>query len=119
ALERFGADEVVAHGSLDEALAACTAPFDAIVVDRDLGSGPDWEWLSTLRDRACPPGRLLGIGTRVHRDEALARRALGTGAFLLKPIRPEQLQDRMRRMLDNTTAARAADADADPEARAA
>ena len=119
ALRRLGADEVVAHGSYDEALAACTSPFDVIVVDRDLAPGPDWDWLSLLRDRGCPPGRLLVVGTRVHRDEAMAMRAAGTGAFLLKPIDPSALVARVSRMLDNTTAARPAQPASASQARAA
>jgi DNA-binding response OmpR family regulator len=99
ALRRAGATEIVARGSLDAALAACETPFDLAVVDRDLGAGPDWDWLGALRDKACAAGRLLVIGTRVSLDEARSLRALGTGAFLLKPLDPDSLGERARGLL--------------------
>jgi DNA-binding response OmpR family regulator len=99
ALRRAGARDIVALGSLDEALAACETRYDLAVVDRDLGPGPGWDWLGGLRDRACEDGRLLVIGTRVSRDEAQALRALGAGAFLLKPLDPELLRERAQALL--------------------
>ena len=99
ALRRAGAKEIVAHGSLDETLAACETPFDLVVVDRDLGPGPGWDWLVALRERACAAGRLIVIGTRVSQADAESLRELGTGAFLLKPIDPDTLGERAKALL--------------------
>ena len=107
ALKRAGSTEVVARGSLDEALAACETPFDLAVVDRDLGQGPGWGWLVALRDKACGAGRLVMIGTRVTHVEASELLALGASAFMLKPIDPEQLRERVQALV--------ADADEDGE----
>ena len=112
ALRRAGALEIVAHGSLDEALAACGTPFDLAVVDRDLAAGPGWDWLGALRDRACAAGHLLVIGTRVSRDEAESLRGIGAGAFLLKPVDPEILRERAQALLGEESSGEDEDGDA-------
>jgi len=98
-VRRIADSEVVACPSLEDALAACEPSFELAVVDRDLKSGADWSWLAELRERACPSGRLIVVGTRVSRDEALALRELGTGAFLLAPLDPTRLTERAQALL--------------------
>jgi len=98
-LRRLVETEVVACGTLEDAEAACAAPFDLAVVDRDLSPTTDWSWLGTLRERACPPGRLLVVGTRVSHDEAVALRDLGAGAFLLPPLTLDRLLERASTLL--------------------
>ena len=98
-LRRAGAAEIVSHRSLAEALSACETPFDVAIVDRDLAAGPGWDWLDALRARACRPCCLLVIGSRVSLDEAGALRAIGAAGFLLKPLNPELLGERVRKML--------------------
>lgn len=98
-LRRLVETEVVACGSLEDAEAACAVPFDLAVVDRDLSTTTDWSWLGTLRERACPPGRLLVVGTRVSHDEAIALRDLGAGSFLLPPLTPDRLLERASTLL--------------------
>lgn len=128
-VRRIVDSEVVLGPTLDDARAACETPFDLAVVDRDLCSGPDWTWLAELRERACPQGRLIVVGTRVSRDEALALRELGAGAFLLAPLDPTRLTERAQALLamplveePETTDAPAEDAapsDDTPQAEAA
>ncbi|MFM7231767.1 MAG: hypothetical protein ACKO3S_07265 [bacterium] len=98
-VRRLVETEVVVCGTLEDAEAACAAPFDLAVVDRELASAADWAWLGTLRERACPPGRLLVVGTRVSRDEAIALRDLGAGSFLLPPLTPDRLLERASTLL--------------------
>lgn len=98
-VRRIADSEVVACPSIDDALAACEPSFELAVVDRDLKHGVDWSWLAELRERACPHGRLIVVGTRVSRDEALALRDLGTGAFLLAPLDPTRLTERAQALL--------------------
>ena len=99
AMRRLPESEVTACHSLAEAMAVPEPAFELMVVDRDLGSGPDWTWLAGLRERSVPAGRLIVIGTRVSRDEALALRDLGTGAFLLAPVDPSRLSERAQALL--------------------
>jgi DNA-binding response OmpR family regulator len=99
AVRRLPECEVSMASTLDEAKAACETTFDLAVIDRDLSQGADWEWLASLREQACPLGRLIVIGTRVSRAEAIALRELGTGAFLLEPIDPERLRERAEALL--------------------
>lgn len=99
ALRRAGATDVLTAATVEEALAACETPFEIAVVDRDFGTGPGWTWLSELREKACPEGRLIVTGTRVTRDEVEAMRTLGAGAFLLKPLDPERLAERVQVLL--------------------
>ena len=115
ALRRAGASELVSRGSFDEALAACETPFELAVVDRDLMDGPGWGWLVSLREKACPTGHLIVIGTRVTLAEAESLRALGAAAFLLKPLDPEALRERAQALL----AAASEGDDSEPLARAA
>ncbi|MEY4374612.1 MAG: hypothetical protein RL760_779 [Candidatus Eisenbacteria bacterium] len=130
-VRRIVDSELVLCPTFDDALAACESPFDLAVVDRDLKSGTDWAWLAELRERACPQGRLIVIGTRVSRDEALALRDLGTGAFLLAPLDPTRLTERAQALLamplasetpsepDATSTDDAASSDDTPQAEAA
>ncbi len=98
-VRRIADSEVVAAPTLEAAREACGTPFDLAVVDRDLEHTTDWEWLGHLREHACPRGRLIVVGTRVSRDEALALRDLGTGAFLLAPLDPTRLTERAQALL--------------------
>ncbi len=121
-LRRAGATEVVVAASLEEALAACGTAFELAVIDRDLGAGPDWSWLAELREKACAEGRTIVTGTRVTRAEGEALRALGVCTFLLKPLQPEALAERVRALLAppaDGDGADAQDADAAPRAEAA
>src|SRR5262249_29956294 len=70
ALVRAGMGEVVAVASIAAALEACRQPFDLAVVDRDLAQVPGWDWLSELRAKACPEGRLIVVGTRASLEDA-------------------------------------------------
>lgn len=99
AMRRLPECEVSMASTLDEAKAACESPFDLVVIDRDLSQGADWEWLASLREQACPRSRMIVIGTRVSRAEAIALRELGTGAFMLEPIDPERLRERAEAIL--------------------
>ena len=123
AMRRLAGAEVTMASSLAEASEACEAPFDLVVIDRDLTPGPDWGWLGTLRERACPSGRLIVIGTRVSRAEAMAIRELGAGAFVLEPIDPERLRERAEALLaeatDSATAAETVSEDDEAQAEAA
>ena len=119
ALRRANATEVVVASSVEEAVAACETAFDLIVVDRDLGPGPDWEWLAALRQQACSDGRLIATGTRVSRDEVEALRALGCGAFLLKPLDPERLAERASLLMSSDADARDGQGGEAPQAHAA
>lgn len=116
ALRRAGATEVLSAASVDEALAACETAFELVVADRDLGTGPGWEWLAELREKACAEGRLIVTGTRVTRAEADAVRALGCGAFLLKPLDPERLAERALDLTAATGAERGASEPGEGEA---
>ncbi len=122
AVRRLPESEVTMAANLEEAKAACETPFDLVVLDRDLAPGPDFEWLAGLRELSCPLGRLIVIGTRVSRSEAMALRTLGAGAFMLEPIDPERLRERAEWVLaqepvaETTSEASAAEADASGEA---
>ena len=98
-LRRAAATDIVSACSLEEALAACETGFELVVIDRDLSSSQGWEWLAELRDEACAEGRLIVIGTRVSRTEVESLRALGCGAFLLKPLDPGVLAERVTMLM--------------------
>lgn len=99
ALRRAAASEIVAAGSLEEADAACETAFELVVLDRDLSSSLGWGWLAELREKACPVGRLVVTGTRISRAEVESLRALGCGAFLLKPLDPGLLAERVTMLM--------------------
>lgn len=86
--------------------------FDALVLDYAM---PEMDGLSLLR--ACDAE--LGAGARppvllasAHADGAVALEALGLGVwdFLAKPLTPEELRGRLRRLLDRQPAAESGDA---------
>jgi DNA-binding response OmpR family regulator len=115
-LRRAGATDVVAASTLDEAYAACETVFELAVIDRDLSEGLNWNWLGELREKACAEGRLIVTGTRVTRAEGEVLRALGVSTFVLKPLQPEALAERVRALLALGDAGEEGE---EPQARAA
>jgi two-component system invasion response regulator UvrY len=88
--DRFAGIEVAEAGSGDEALAALSRPFDAVILDLSMPGRSGLDLLSEIKHRY---PRLPVLILSLHGEEQFAVRALRAGAagYLTKSAAPEQL----------------------------
>src|SRR5262249_58020852 len=88
--DRFAGIEVAEASSGDEALAALTSPFDAVILDLSMPGRSGIDLLSEIKHRH---PKLPVLIMSLHGEEQFAVRALRAGAsgYLTKAAAPEQL----------------------------
>ena len=93
-LERLGLTVVVAGGGA-EALAACRAPFDLILMDLEMPEMDGFAVARAIREAALPAAAAPIIALTAHAGPEHRARSAAAGmrGFVSKPIRPEQLQE--------------------------
>jgi CheY-like chemotaxis protein len=100
-LEGLGCAKVYAAGDIDTAWATANAfPLDAILLDYDLAGDNGLQFARILRrDRACLNHDIPILVLTGHAEESIvdAARASGTDAYLVKPIMPDLLGERIWR----------------------
>jgi two-component system invasion response regulator UvrY len=96
--DRFAGIEVAEASSGDEALAALTGPFDAVILDLSMPGRSGIDLLSEIKHRH---PRLPVLIMSLHGEEQFAVRALRAGAsgYLTKSAAPEQLISAFERIV--------------------
>src|ERR1044071_8883587 len=96
--DRFAGIEVAEASSGDEALAALTSPFDAVILDLSMPGRSGIDLLSEIKHRH---PKLPVLIMSLHGEEQFAVRALRAGAsgYLTKSAAPEQLISAFERIV--------------------
>jgi two-component system, NarL family, invasion response regulator UvrY len=96
--DRFAGIEVAEASSGDEALAALTHPFDAVILDLSMPGRSGMDLLSEIKHRH---PKLPVLIMSLHGEEQFAVRALRAGAsgYLTKSAAPEQLINAFERIV--------------------
>jgi two-component system invasion response regulator UvrY len=96
--DRFAGIEVAEASSGDEALAALTSPFDAVILDLSMPGRSGIDLLSEIKHRH---PKLPVLIMSLHGEEQFAVRALRAGAsgYLTKSAAPEQLINAFERIV--------------------
>ena len=116
-LERLGCDDVYAVGDLDAAFTYLdTLGFDAVLLDYELERENGLTLIKRLRkDGAARNHDVPVIVLTGHTETVVMQAAVKAGAnsYLVKPVRPERLGDRIADVLDHAERQRPED---DPDA---
>jgi two-component system, NarL family, invasion response regulator UvrY len=96
--DRFAGIEVAEAGSGDQALAALTQPFDAVILDLSMPGRSGIDLLAEIKHRY---PKLPVLIMSLHSEEQFAVRALRAGAsgYLTKSAAPEQLISAFERIV--------------------
>jgi two-component system chemotaxis response regulator CheY len=118
-LQRAGCDEVETATDLTGGVAAMSeesdARFDVVIVERDLPDGDGLDLVRRFRGmNAELPGTAVLVTMRNARRDVMEALQAGVDAYVLKPLNPEALLDRIA-----TAVAAPPEAEAPAEAEAA
>jgi PAS domain S-box-containing protein len=100
ALEEYGFAVSVAESVAQAVELAREAPPDLVVSDLRLKDGTGWEMLARVRERHAVPAIMMsGYADQAHRAES---RKAGFSEYLVKPVDPDLLCQRVVQMLEPT-----------------
>lgn len=90
-LEQAGHDVSEAINGLEALEKALSAPFDLFVVDINMPKLDGYGFLRELRAQSGAQAPAIMISTEAEAADQSRAYAVGANAYLIKPVRPEQL----------------------------
>jgi len=98
-LEEAGLQVEMAVNGLEGLEKALQAPYDLYVVDVNMPKLDGYGFLKELRGQDLPQAPAIMVSTEAEAQDRRRAFAAGANAYLVKPVRPDQLLDHVHLLL--------------------
>ena len=103
-LEGAGFSVDAAFNGIEALEKALQEPFDLYIVDVNMPKLDGYGFLRELRSRDLPQAPAIMVSTESHANDRTQAFAAGANAYLVKPVKPNQLLMHVKLLLGETVA---------------